>query len=185
LLKRWFDRQRIYTQLLFVVVTILLFALVGYYCVLGPQYRQWHSALQQQQQLDRAIRSLQQVDPDRFDVYSSEVVSPVNVARSLHTMLRTMPHLTMKEFKVLPAIKHGSFFEHGFQLILRGHYNDIMHYLDMLQAKNPSLYWRKIDYKVIHYPQARVVLQLAIINQQPNWFETSNSTASKVQNGHK
>lgn len=61
-------------------------------------------------------------------------------------------------------------FRHAIRLEIEGSYFDLLGYLAELEASPWHFVWRDLQYNVLEYPQARVVLTLETLSRDKNWI---------------
>jgi len=58
------------------------------------------------------------------------------------------------------------FYQRGFEIKLRGDFFSTMDYLQKLERSQKQLYWNDIDYQVMQYPEAEVVIRVHTISRE-------------------
>jgi len=61
-------------------------------------------------------------------------------------------------------------YKHGIRMVFEGDFFTILKYLQAVEAMPWNLYWDKLDYHVLSYPQARVTLTVHTLSLHEGWI---------------
>lgn len=61
-------------------------------------------------------------------------------------------------------------FKHGIRIVFEGDYFKTLNYLQALEAMPWVLYWDNVDYQVLKYPKARVVITVHTLSLNKGWI---------------
>jgi MSHA biogenesis protein MshJ len=128
------------------------------------------SLLEQVKRLDEALGGVK-----------ADFVSPQQMIMALRTMLERQSGLQLVRLdtatKEAAELKNAAdknsvattipgFYEHNITIVLQGDYFSLLQYLRSLDALGWRLFWDKLDYKVITYPQAEITLKLHTLSAE-------------------
>lgn len=80
----------------------------------------------------------------------------------------TGPAATAAASAPMPA---PSLYRHGVELVLEGSFNDLLAYLQALEALPQRLLWGGLDMKVQQHPKVQLTLQLYTVSRDRHWLE--------------
>lgn len=153
---------------------------------------------QQQQSLTNAVVRQQ----TQLSNLTSNLISPQMMSVVVEKMLKGRGKLTLlslKNMEVIPLMAEtvkekdpgnettktsvvdkqnlnnkALLYRHPLQLKLRGRYFEILQYLESLEASGHKFYWDKLEYEVVKYPYAEVVIKLSTLGTEPQWMGASD-----------
>jgi MSHA biogenesis protein MshJ len=107
----------------------------------------------------------------------SQFVSPQKMNEVLRELLTTKYRLLLLELKNLTP-KMGTLpqsnikiFEHGIVIKFQGDYFSTMSYLKAIEELGWLIFWDRLEYNVIEYPKAEVLLQIHTLSDQGDWLD--------------
>ncbi|KPJ68031.1 MAG: hypothetical protein AMJ43_01040 [Coxiella sp. DG_40] len=106
----------------------------------------------------------------------TNLVSPEEITQVLQDILFARHDLELLQIENLPVKKVAPpntelvFFEYGIVIKFRGSYFAALRYLHDLENLHWPLFWDKLDYRVVKYPQAEVTLFLHTVSTQEGWI---------------
>jgi hypothetical protein len=59
-------------------------------------------------------------------------------------------------------------YQHILKVEFQGNYYSTIAYLALLEKKSSRIYWDSMEYKVLNYPKANIVIKLHVISLRPN-----------------
>lgn len=62
-------------------------------------------------------------------------------------------------------------FKHGVQLVVRGSYADLLHYLTVLEGMPAKMYWGMARLEVVQHPVAELTLTLYTLSLDKSWLQ--------------
>ena len=108
-----------------------------------------------------------------------EFVHPERMPALLEDMLERHPGLKLVELRSLPPepVLVGEdqeqvqgIFLHPLEIRFRGGFFGVIDYLNALQSLEWDFVWRSIDYEVVDYPHADVVLTVETLGREEDWL---------------
>ena len=61
-------------------------------------------------------------------------------------------------------------FRHPVQLVFEGGYMDVLAYLDAIEQGEWQLAWRRLEYEVVSYPNAKVFIEIETLSRHEEWI---------------
>lgn len=118
---------------------------------------------------------------ENLSLFTSELVTPDQMAEVLTNILRDESGLTLINLKSLPAeilaetsgddAKNGqTLFKRGVIIRLEGDYNSTYNYLKRLEDLNWRIFWDEIDYDVIDHPRAEIIIKFHVLSRELGWI---------------
>ncbi len=154
---------------------------------------------QQQQSLTNAVFRQQ----TQLSKLTSNLIHPQMMSVVVEKMLKDRGKLTLLSLENLPVIpliaetsketgpnndstpspdiekqslkNKALLYRHPLQLKLRGRYFEILQYLESLETSGYKFYWDKLEYEVVKYPHAEVVIKLSTLGTEPQWMGASDA----------
>jgi MSHA biogenesis protein MshJ len=104
-------------------------------------------------------------------------VSAADNRRLLQALLASASELSVKAAQVLPAEKvysdgvgeQNAIYKHRLQLVFSGEYQEVYHYFRQLEELPWSFYWQRMDYDVVEYPEAQIILEIYTLSLEPDY----------------
>ncbi|SFG85756.1 type II secretion system protein GspM [Neptunomonas qingdaonensis] len=119
---------------------------------------------------------------------SINLMDPGQMGQVLETVLRDKPGIVLQRLSSLPvkplrlspdvetesdakpSIVNAPVYSHGFEVELRGGYEDIYDYLRHLEGLSSSFFWDSLEYKVSKYPDSEVTLRVHTLSAVEGWI---------------
>jgi MSHA biogenesis protein MshJ len=112
------------------------------------------------------------------------LIPPPQMALVLREILVRQQQLQLVELKTLPAepvltdsiedslLAEGAarVFRHAFEMEIRGDYLSTLRYLEELEDLPWRFFWKSLNYEVLEYPEARVVLTVETLSLREGWI---------------
>jgi MSHA biogenesis protein MshJ len=126
------------------------------------------------------LAGLQQAQED----LTVEFVRPTQMAALLRDMLDAEGGLALRKLESLGAsplfppkedeqgvaVERPKIFKHGMRLEVEGDYLSALHYLKSLETMPWRFYWDGIEYEVVKYPKARIVITVHTLSLDEGWI---------------
>jgi len=142
--------------------------------------------LEQITQLKQDISALEQ----QLGLASKNLIKVEQLPEALQDVLRNTQQLTLLEVKTLPAqelrfISPGSstsapadanaehqvgIYQHLVELRVSGSYGQLLQFLTALEHLPWRFYWQSLDYRVVAYPNAEVILRVYTLSTEEGLF---------------
>lgn len=115
----------------------------------------------------RLLKDSQQLSEQLVGVVE-QLVTPSQMSLLLESVLQQSQKLNLVSLSSLGAQKlssaqesgASSYYVHPIRIELTGRYFDVLTYLEALENLPVKYYWRKFQYKVEEYPQARLIMEV-------------------------
>lgn len=145
--------------------------------------RNRRKALQQEiGQADEALKALQKglVQPDRMTALLEDILRREGQLQLVS--LKTLPVSGVLDGaaakdksgqEAKPEVKKetaGQVYKHGVELVVRGSYADLQHYLTRLEGLSWQMFWSQAELKVEEYPQSVLTLTLYTLSLDKTWL---------------
>ena len=101
---------------------------------------------------------------------TSQLISAKQSIKMLHDLLTTSNNLVLLQLRDLPTKEVAlpssdiKIFEHGVEITFLGDYFSTLQYLQSIEKLKWKIFWDKLEYEVIAYPNARITLHLHTVN---------------------
>jgi MSHA biogenesis protein MshJ len=147
-----------------------------------------HSKEQLEQAIVDAKNELQQ-SSEHLDAVLEGLVPPTKITELLHSVLLQTHGLKLVALNNEPveAItildektennqpldeqeQHAKLYKHSTSMTLSGNYQQLYHYLKMIEQSTWSLYWDKLEYHVTEYPNAKITIRVHTISSDQYWI---------------
>lgn len=132
-----------------------------------------HSPLHQD--LAQLTANSQQVQQQLL-VLQSQFIDQQRATEVLQQVLAAVPGVKVEHFKLLPSDEiqlpqqlQAAFYHHRFELALSGKFAALQQYVANLTAQEQGLRIAKLDYQVMAYPKATMVLTLTTVSQHESF----------------
>jgi len=124
----------------------------------------------------------------QLDSALSKLVPPTKITELLHNLLLQTHGLKLLDLNNEPvkiitldsennsAIStnngqpHSLLYKHATTIKLSGNYQQLYHYLQMIERSKWSLYWDALDYRVTNYPNAKITIRVHTISLDQDWI---------------
>jgi MSHA biogenesis protein MshJ len=127
-------------------------------------------------QIARAQRDIDSLD-HQLQSAAVGLLPPDRMAAVLQDLLRPRQQLRLVSLRTEAATRllqgpadQGGPFVHPVELVLRGHYLDILNYLQALEALHWRLYWKTLELDSSAYPNDRVRIEIGTISLDHAWL---------------
>jgi len=84
--------------------------------------------------------------------------------------LGSKPLFTSKSFQENNKVVNFQAFNHGLKVELLGGYFETMKFLKAVEAENANVMWDELNYEVIKYPKAKIIIYLHTLGLQEGWI---------------
>lgn len=128
------------------------------------------------EQLKKQVEAQQELIKDQ----RNHLVEPDKIVSLLQQVLNKNGKLQWVALENLPVIlvptqaKNNTakqIFKHGVKITLRGGYLDLLQYLAELEKTQVHLYWGDLNFKVVKYPEAELILTLYTLSLDRAWLK--------------
>lgn len=116
-----------------------------------------------------------------------EFIRPAQMAKVLEDMLSNesslkltrleslgaeplFPPPELKEGEKAPRVKQPNIFKHGMRVVFEGNFNSTVSYLKALESMPWRFYWDNVEYQVLEYPRAQVVITIHTLSLDEGWI---------------
>ncbi len=127
-------------------------------------------------QIARARRDIAALDL-QLQSASVGLLPPERMTAVLQDLLRQSGQVRLVSLRTEAATRllqgpadQGGPFLHPVELVLRGHYLDIVNYLQTLEALHWRLYWKTLELDSAAYPNDRVRIEIGTISLDSAWL---------------
>ncbi|MFD2178861.1 type II secretion system protein GspM [Veronia pacifica] len=118
--------------------------------------------------LDQALSAQQKQNLKLAEEIQKQVagyISSAQMSSLMEKVLKQSGTLSLVSMRSLPSAlltqnKDAGYYLHPIEMTLRGRFTDIVEYLTDLEDLPVKYFWRKVDYRVVDYPTAEVVIQI-------------------------
>lgn len=111
----------------------------------------------------------------RLGLYSQQLLTPQGMLTALKDITVSTKGVDIKAVDVLPdkedemsADAGRPLYRHGVRITLLSDYFTTMAYLQKIEALPSRLFWDKLDYRVIKYPEAEVTFEIHTLSEKKN-----------------
>ncbi|WP_235869673.1 type II secretion system protein M [Veronia nyctiphanis] len=126
-------------------------------------------------QLDRELTEQQEKNLQLAQEIQKQVAGYVNSSQMsslMESVLKQSDKLELVSMRSLPSAlltkdKDAGYHLHPIEMTLRGSFFDIVEYLTALESLPVKYFWRKVDYRVVDYPTAEVVIEVYTLGDSP------------------
>jgi len=66
--------------------------------------------------------------------------------------------------------QHAKLYKHATSMTLSGNYQQLYHYLKMIEQSTWRLYWDRLEYQVTEYPEAKITIRVHTISSNQYWI---------------
>ena len=143
------------------------------------------------EQLEQALSKQKQKLSDikvELDNVLGSLVPPTKITELLHSLLLQTQGLKLLALsnKPVEAIsmenedevkaedepddQQAKLYKHSTAMTLLGDYQQLYHYLQMIEQSKWGLYWDKLEYEVTDYPKAKITLEVHTISTDQYWI---------------
>ncbi len=121
-----------------------------------------------------------------IDQVLSSLVPPTKITELLHSLLLKTQGLKLLALSNKPVEAISIFdneqteeavsdsqtnlYKHSTTMILLGDYQQLYHYLKMIEQSKWGLYWDQLEYKVTDYPKAQITLDVHTVSSDQYWI---------------
>lgn len=120
-----------------------------------------------------------------------EFIRPAQMAKVLRDMLNNESKLSLTRLESLgvkplfPPVEHNgvandssqvaqanqpNIYKHAMRVIFEGDFNSTLHYLRALESMPWRFYWDNVEYQVLEYPVARVIISVHTLSLHKGWI---------------
>jgi MSHA biogenesis protein MshJ len=89
----------------------------------------------------------------------------------LNDLVADFKGLQLIDITTLPAVGlEGALYRQTIQISLKGQYEELLAYVRKIESLAYPLRWEKLEYTIIKFPQAKIILTLSTLSETPNWI---------------
>jgi MSHA biogenesis protein MshJ len=108
---------------------------------------------------------------EKLGILQKKLMPPKQVPFLLEKMVADFAGLRLIKLESLPFKDNTVLHHQRIRIMLSGRYADLLAYMKKLETLNYPIWWEELEYKIIKFPQAQIVLTVYILTQQENWIE--------------
>lgn len=117
----------------------------------------------------------------QLDTYRNKLISPEKVPFLLESMLKDFSGLTLVNIETLAPTKllkeseenndkSPSIYRQAIKMSFTGEYQDLLHYVKIIESLPYPLWWEALEFKITQFPQAQIVLTVYTLSEHVNWI---------------
>lgn len=117
----------------------------------------------------------------QLDTYRNKLISPEKVPFLLESMLKDFSGLTLINIETLAPTKllkeseenndkSPSIYRQAIKMSFTGEYQDLLHYVKIIESLPYPLWWEALEFKITQFPQAQIVLTVYTLSEHVNWI---------------
>ena len=137
-----------------------------------------HAAAEQLQALQKQLQGID----SQLLAQSAGMVPPDHMAEAIQDVLRLQHGVVLISLRNLPptrlpaerpadsADEDRRPYVHTTELLVEGHYLDVLDYVQALEKLPWHFYWRHLEITATHYPTNRVRIELATLSPDGDWI---------------